>query len=241
MSDFLKKLKSIFIAEDPNAGKAAGNAQSTKPANPSPRTPTPSVPARPTNNPTHSSPPVPPAGSFPPVTPGKANDRFTDVLLTAMYQANQDGFDYIEFKQALESLAKMPMDEATRFRSAYAMGQTMGTSFDRLINTATLYMDVLKNEQVKFEQAVANQRAQQVGNKQAEVANLEETIHQKSEQIKQLNQEIQQHQQQTERLKTEMEQAVAKVEQTHQEFAASYQTIIGQIQQDVANIKNYLK
>jgi hypothetical protein len=237
MSDFLKKLKSIFITEDPNAG----NAQPSKPTNPPSRPP--AQPTRPANNTNPSSPtmPVPPSGSFPPVTPGKPNDRFTEVLLTAMYQANQEGFDYIEFKQALDSLSKMPMDEATRFRSAYAMGQTMGTSYDRLINTAALYMDVLKNEQVKFEQAVANQRAQQVGNKQAEVASLEETIHQKTGQIKQLTQEIQQHQQQMERLKSEMEQAVAKVEQTHQEFAASYQNIIAQIQQDVANIKNYLK
>ncbi len=239
MSDFLKRLKSIFIAPDPNEGKEQPSKPTNQPSRP------PVTPTRPTNNNTNSnstpSIPVPPSGSFPPVVPGKPNDRFTEVLLTKMYEANQEGFDYIEFKQALDSLSKMPMDEATRFRSAYAMGQTMGTSYDRLINTAALYMDVLKNEQVKFEQTVANQRAQQVGNKQAEVANLEETIHQKSEKIKQLTQEIQQHQQQTERLKSEMEQAVAKVEQTHQEFAASYQNIISQIQHDVANIKNYLK
>ena len=75
-----------------------------------------------------------------------------------MEKANIEGFDYLEYKQSLKSLAKMPMDERTRFQSAYAMAQTMGASVGHLIKTAQHYIDILAAEEKKFETALANQK-----------------------------------------------------------------------------------
>ena len=54
-------------------------------------------------------------------SPGKVSSKFMEILFKAMEDNNLDGFDYLEFKQSLKSLEKMPMDEQTRFKSAFAM------------------------------------------------------------------------------------------------------------------------
>ena len=238
MSDFLSKLKSVFIAEDPNApatpppsrnevrsnttsGSSQSNAQAATYA-PSANT-TPSV-----------SSPMSSAG-------GQVNDKFFDVLAKAMEAANQDGFDYFEFKQALANLKNVPMDDATRFKSAFAMSQAMGVTADKLVTSANYYLDVLKNEQTKFVQAAANQRQSQVGNKQTQADNLEAMMRQKAEQIKQLTAEIEQHRKEVETIKTDISQATVKVEQTARDFEVTYQLLVGQIQADVSSMKSYLK
>ena len=172
---------------------------------------------------------------------GQVNDKFFDVLAKAMEAANQDGFDYFEFKQALANLKNVPMDDATRFKSAFAMSQAMGVTADKLVNSATYYLDVLKNEQIKFVKAAENQRQSQVGNKQAQADNLEAVMRQKAEQIKQLTAEIAQHGKEVESIKSDISQAVVKVEQTSRDFEATYQLLVSQIQTDVDSMKSYLK
>ena len=172
---------------------------------------------------------------------GQVSDKFFEVLAKAMEAANQEGFDYFEFKQALANLKNVPMDDATRFKSAFAMSQAMGVTADKLLNSANHYLDVLKNEQTKFVKAAENQRQAQVGNKQTQADNLEAVMRQKAEQIKQLTAEIAQHGKEVETIKSDISQAVVKVEQTSRDFEATYQLLVGQIQGDVSSMKNYLK
>jgi lysyl-tRNA synthetase class I len=231
MSDFFNKLKSVFVVEDPNApatpppsrNEVKTAATNTAASTPSANYSTPSV----------STPNS--AGS------GQVSDKFFEVLAKAMESANQDGFDYFEFKQALANLKNVPMDDATRFKSAFAMSQAMGVTTDKLVNSASYYLDVLKNEQNRFVQAAANQRQSQVGDKQSQADNLEAVMRQKAEQIKQLTAEIEQHRKDVDTIKSDISQAVVKVEQTSRDFDATYQLLVGQIQADVNSMKNYLK
>ena len=234
MSDFFNKLKGVFLVEDPNGvatppppsrnevkSNTTASAASTPSANTNPSVSTVSTPMS--------------SGG------GQVNDKFFEVLAKAMEAANQDGFDYFEFKQALANLKNVPMDDATRFKSAFAMSQAMGITTDKLVNSANYYLNVLKTEQTKFVQAAANQRQAQVGNKQAQADNLEAVMRQKAEQIKQLTAEIAQHGKEVETIKSDTSQAVVKVEQTSRDFEATYQLLVGQIQTDVNSMKNYLK
>jgi cell division septum initiation protein DivIVA len=231
MSDFFNKLKNVFIVEDPNA-----------PQTPQPKNNTPTTAERPVASPSANYTPAPTNASAPMSSGnGQVNDKFFEVLAKAMEAANQDGFDYFEFKQALANLKNVPMDDATRFKSAFAMSQAMGVTADKLINSAAYYVDVLKNEQNKFVQAAANQRQSQVGDKQAQSDNLEAVMRQKAEQIKQLTAEIEQHRKEVDSIKTDISQAVVKVEQTSRDFDATYQLLVGQIQADVNSMKSYLK
>ncbi|MEM9930026.1 MAG: hypothetical protein AAF840_09420, partial [Bacteroidota bacterium] len=113
----LKKIKGIFIEEDENDKKKA---------KPSPKLTEKKVtqvkggvsPPTPKKTATSSD-----AGATP--RAGVVNDKFSNVLFKAMQAADQPGFDYLEFKQALKNLKKVSADEGTRFQSAYAMAQAM--------------------------------------------------------------------------------------------------------------------
>jgi lysyl-tRNA synthetase class I len=226
MSDFLKKLKGVFVVEDPNAPQE--NPQQTVTQQPQQQS----------NRPTQqASVPLPTMNT----ANGQVSQKFTEVLFRAMEAANLDGFDYFEFKQAINNLANMPMDEATRYKSAFAMAQTMGATPDKLIQTASTYLSVLKQEQDKFQQAAQGQVQNQIGNKKAQIENFEQVIKQKEAQIKQMTEEMAQHRKEMETLKSDIEQASSKVAQTTADFQMSYQVITGQIQNDVTNMQKYLK
>ena len=169
------------------------------------------------------------------------NEKFMEVLFGALEKANLPGFDYLEFKQALSQLATMPMDEATRYKSAYAMAQTMGVTAEKLVNTALHYLDVLKQEEGKFRQTADAQRLSQIDGRNATIKSLGDIIQQKEAQIKKLTEEINAHKQQFEQTQSEMAQAESKMNQTKADFAAAQNAIINQIQMDITNMKNYLK
>lgn len=173
--------------------------------------------------------------------PGKVTSKFVEILLTAMDKKNLDGFDYLEFKESLKSLEKMPMDEGTRYQSAFAMAKTMGATSEHLIKTASHYINVLQHEEKKFGQALVAQRSKQIGGREKQIKQLEAGIQQKAEHIKKLTAEIEQDQKTLQKIKSEISGAVVKVETTKNNFVASFNTLVAQIQKDIDNMKQYLK
>lgn len=224
MSDFLKKMKGLFVEEVP-AGEPKAPPSTRK-----------SAARPPAPGPQRTAVPQSATGK-----PGRPADKFRNVLFEAMEKANLDGFDYLEYKQSLQSLAKMNMDEATRFQSAYAMAQTMGATPAGLIGAAEHYVKVLRNEEQKFEQALMTQRDTRIKGKQAEAQQLKQLTAQKEQQIKQLQAEIERHRQQAQKIEQEVNNAAAKVETTKNNFIATYNQVVGQIQADVEKMKQYLK
>ena len=224
MSDFLKKMKGLFVEEVPGTEPQAPPSTRKSAARP------------PAPGPQRTNIPQSPAGQ-----PGKPADKFRNVLFEAMEKANLDGFDYLEYKQSLRSLAKMNMDEATRFRSAYAMAQTMGATPAGLVGAAEHYIKVLQREEQKFEQALVTQRDTRIKGKRAEGQKLNELIKRKQAQIKQLENEITQHQKQAQQLEQQVNTAAAKVETTKNNFIATYNQVVEQIQADIEKMKRYLK
>lgn len=234
MSDFFRKLKGVFIIEDPNAPAPKTSVQPDNSQNASKE-----ADNSPVQKPTERSQPtyIPPFENG----QGKMNEKFADALFRAMEAANIDGFDYFEFKQALKNLETMPMDEATRYKSAFAMAQTMGATPTKLMNTASNYLEVLKKEEAKFQQAANNQVQSQIGNKKNEIENLDAVIHQKSAQIKKMVDEIEQHKKEMDILNQDITQASSKVAQTKADFDATYTMLLNQIEKDIENMNNYLK
>lgn len=236
MNDLWSKFKGVFIQPDQNAA-VNQPVKTEQKAPPTTSKEDVKATAAPSNN--RDTPSVKPTFSAP-VGDGTVNEKFMQALFGAMEAANLDGLDYFEFKQSLQNLANMPMDEATRYKSAFAMASTMGATPNKLVNSALHYLEILKTENTKFLQAAENQRVAQVGNKQGQVENLEAVMQQKAEQIKKLTDEIAQHRQDVTKLKEDIAQSTVKVEQTQKDFGATYQSLVGQIEQDVTNMKNYL-
>lgn len=171
---------------------------------------------------------------------GEVNDRFLKILFDALEKNNLEGFDYLEFKKSLQSLSSMPMDEATRFKSAFAMASSMNVTAKQLLDSADFYVQILGQEEQKFQKALAQQKSTKVHAQEEQVKQLETTVKAKAEQIKLLTEEIDKLQQQITATNTEITTQTQKVTKTKNDFMASYDAVTGQINNDVANMKKYL-
>ena len=231
------KLKSLFIADDEEFKRKASGEPTPDPATESE--------AKVENTPIEAPAPIESApiqdqtSNNP--TKGAVSEKFMNILLGALQKSNQPDFDYLEFRNSLKSLQKMDMDEATRYKSAFAMAQTMKVDAPKLINSAQFYLKILSNEEQKFGQALVNQRDRQIGEKQNQIKSISQSIRSKAEQIKKLSAEIEADQAKLKKLEVDLQGASGKVEQTKLDFIASYQAIVGQIQGDVVKMKQYLK
>jgi vacuolar-type H+-ATPase subunit I/STV1 len=230
----LKKLKSLFVVEDENAKKTeqSSSAPTSKAKS------TPSSTAKKTSTSTKSS------GTptdIPVNKSAKPTKKFVDVLLKAIDANNLEGFDYLEFKQSLQSLSKMDMDEATRYKSALAMAKTMGATRAKLKKSAQHYVNVLKKEEAKFMDAVKNQNTVQVTDREKRLGQLSQLIKEKEQKIVQLQKEIVAHKKELETAKGKINQAAAKVAATRDGFIAAYNSVQGQIMSDMAKMDKHLK
>jgi len=171
----------------------------------------------------------------------KPDKKFVDVLLKAIEANNLEGFDYLEFKQSLQNLSNVDMDEGTRYQSAMAMAKTMGATPANLKQSAQHYLNVLRKEEAKFLDAVKNQRARQIGDREKRLINLENLIKEKEAKIAQLQKEIEAHKNELEGARGDINKAAAKVEATKGGFLAAYKSVVGQIQSDIAKMEAHLK
>lgn len=222
---FLKDFKSLFVVEEEGTAKPEPKATAT---------PKPTTEAKtPVNQPKE-------VGSDAP-SPGKVNDKFLNVLFSAIEKNNQEGFDYLEFRNSLQSLKEMNMDEVTRFKSAMAMAKSMGASLATIVGSGQQYLTVLKTEQGKFDEAMKNQRSQQIGNKEQQMEEFASAVKAKEEEIKKLQAEIEQTKQKYLDLSQQIKDATRHIESTKNDFVASYESLVGQIQGDLNKIQEYMK
>lgn len=217
-----KKLKSLFVIEEgepAQEGKKTSAAQVTDKESPaSPR----SIPIAKDSS------------------KGHVQNKFLEVLFGALESSNQEGFDYLEFKDFLRSLANVPMDDSTRFKSAFATAQTMGATKERILASARTYMDLLAKEETKFQEALNGQRDKNLTSKQHEIKKMEQAIQDKQAEIEKLKADIENHRKHIGTLEQDINAASEKLTQTASDFAATYQALLGQIQDDVKNIESHL-
>ena len=235
MAGFLKNLKGLFIATDEELIEAERKrqGQSTAPSQEtaagSPNTTAPEADVTLDRDIIASS------------AEGKVDQKFMDILLDSLTKNNQEGYDYLEYKQALQSLKKMDMEDETRFQSAFAMAQTMGATKNRLLETGQLYLDVLKKEEEKFMLSVANQRQTKIDERKQELLNIDKWIATKEAEIEKLKAKIEAKKASKADFQSKLSSTAKKIETVKNNFEASYQFLSGQIVEDLNKIKQYVK
>lgn len=171
----------------------------------------------------------------------ETDNRSVQFLINALEKNNIDGFDYIEYKQALSALAALDMDEATAFKSAFATATTMGLTRDKLLKTAQFYLEILQKEKSQFEQAVRQQVQRQVAGKEQQAKNYKKSIDTKKQQIENLKEQILDHQAKITQLLDEIEGAKGKIAATKQNFDTTFDLIEGAVKSDIDKIQVYIK
>ncbi len=218
----LKKIKNIFIVEDESAAKKAEERQ---PAN---EESSDAIKVSANNGPVE----------IPEVS---AQNRFLSLLAQTIEKNNQPGFDYFEYRQSLINLAKLNMDEATKYKSAYAAAQAMGVTPVTLVNSAQGYLNLLNQESQKFATAEQNQRNKVIEERKNELSSLSSQIEKKKEMISQLQSEVEQMTKALEIKKNEAAGFAEKLNATKMEFEVAMKSIAGQIAEDIQKMNQYLK
>lgn len=223
-----KKIKALFIEEDPNA-PVQEPQNSTTTNNPV------SAPVQETNIESLAREPI---GE---VDPESVDSKFIDILMKAIEQQNRQGFDYLEFKNSLQSLSKLDMDESTRFKSAFAMGKTMSLTKVILLESIQHYISVVNQEESKFKDTLEKQKALQVQGKETTFKEVEAGISKKEKQIIQLQAEIESERKKLETIREEIQKAVVKIDGTNDQFLAAHKLISKQMLEDTQKIKSYIE
>ena len=171
---------------------------------------------------------------------GKLNEKFVNRLLGAIEDNNIDGFDYLEYKQALQNLNNVEMDEETKFKSALAVAKTLGATKGDLVKSAEHYLGILEKEELKFIDAFKNQMSRQVTQKSNNIKSIEASIEEMKAKIAQLEKDIADRRTQLEKEKSSVDASKAKVEKTKEQFYQAFHVVAEQIKADLEKIKNYL-
>ncbi len=166
--------------------------------------------------------------------------RSAGMIINAIENNNIDGFDYLEFKQSIEKLAEMGMDEATRYKSAFVTASTLGLTRDKLLKTASFYRGIVVKEKSKFEKAMQQRMTTGVKDLEGNVGKLEKAISDRKERIAKLQAEVEKYEAKLEQTKDEIENMSEKVAEAKAGFERAYEVILEQIDEDVSNIETYI-
>ena len=168
------------------------------------------------------------------------DQKSVDFLTKALEKSNLPGFDYIEFKQSLDALSKLNIEEEMAFKSAFATASTVGLTKTKLLETAEHYKKVLANEKAQFDSALHKQVQQKVAGKEGEVKKLKDQIVKHQEKIQQLQDQLAKFQKTIDGADAQIDAARKKIESTREGFERTHQSILNQIDKDIENIKKYL-
>lgn len=167
----------------------------------------------------------------------KLDERSTRALLSALVKGHGSDFDYLKFKQSVESLQKMNMDDSTAIKSAFATASTMGLTKDSLIKSAERYLGILSNESVSFSDALKSQIDKHVNSREDMISQLENKIKENNTKIEELKKENVLLQEKIDNVDTDVETAQTKIDSTKNNFKNSYLTITDVINKDIESFK----
>lgn len=171
---------------------------------------------------------------------GEMSQTIFERLLGVLNTNNQQGFDYIEFKNSLKALEKMGMDEKTMYRSAFATAQTIGASVQGITDSIDFYKKILQKESTDFAEAVKQQIESKLSDKEKEIDDFKIMIDSKQKQIEALQAEIQKHKESIATLSSKIESDKTQINKTKSDFDVTFESIMQQINTDAAKIKEYL-
>jgi len=171
---------------------------------------------------------------------GEIDQKSLDFLTRALERSNLQGFDYLEFKQSLNSLKQMNMDDETAIKSAFATASTVGLTKDKLVQTARHYQQVIDKEKSQFDEALQNQVREKIAGKKAEVDRLKKVIEENNKRITQIQNEIKKAQATIDNADQDIGEAQDKIDSTKTNFETTYQSILGVIAEDIDKFNKFL-
>ncbi|MFM2394001.1 MAG: hypothetical protein RLZZ546_1983 [Bacteroidota bacterium] len=170
----------------------------------------------------------------------EVNEKMARLIIKALSENIEDGMDYIRFKQSVQNLLGMNMDEATSIKSAYSTASTMGMTKEKLIKSISTYQLVVDKERDKFIETLKNQIQNQITNPGATLKEIDDSIAANERKIAQLKQENELYLQKKDQIKADIEVSEEKIEKTRAEFLSVYESFSKNLEADKSHFSSML-
>ena len=167
-------------------------------------------------------------------TPKQAdNEKFRKYFEKLFEEANIPGPDYYEFSKMIEAMNSIP-DEKARFSAAFAGLQVQGLDKQKLLTTASSYLEILDKDAVNFLSTVDTAIQEKVLGKKKEMDD-------KTQRIKELSREISDLQNQVTVLSTEVRENEEKLAHSTDSYKDAMEDMKKRIQNDAEKIKSFIQ
>lgn len=216
------KIAGLFFEMDNTGSPEATAPQASPPQQPQTQTPQVSIPATPM------------------VSSMGINQDMVDFLTKAIEEANIQGFDYLEFKQAVGKMMNVPMTEQQRFMAVFATAQAMGVTIQSLTDSVDHYLTVIEKQRDGFMGSASHATQQEVDARMAQVATNEKQIQEATQKINELTTFITQTQQENLKITQEANSEKMKIDNSIASFEATFNMMAGRLKEDRQKLVSYL-
>ena len=176
---------------------------------------------------------------------GTANvDRkFVQHFVELLEKANLPGPDYFEYKQALQSMEGLGLQEEKQFQAAWASFKAMGGAKETTLlkSSADQYLAILDKDRASFLKDVEKAINDRVGSLQQEQKKLEENNAAFTQQIADLQKKIDENKNRLGQIAGDITEQSAKINVNKESFELTYKSFVDQINSDLNKINQYLK
>lgn len=168
------------------------------------------------------------------------DERSSKMLVKAIAQNNQDGFDFLEFLASVDKLKAIPMDEATAYKSAFTTASTFGITKEKLVQSAHFYIGVLRKEYANFRQALENQVAKKIKQPESKILELQKDNERIDREIEKLKKRQKVQQEKIQSLAGQVVESRQKLEEGEKVFNHTFETLKTRIEEDIEKIESQL-
>ena len=164
---------------------------------------------------------------------GVPDQKFIDTLEGVIEQNNQPGQDYFEFKQALENMKSMVMDEKTKFQTVFTVLSLQQCTKAVLLSSLDKYIQLIQNEKSGFDTEMQSEYSTRVQAKINEVEAAKKELEEITKKMTVLNNKIL-------TLSQEAQAEEMKIKAIESNFKASADVIISEMVSDKEKINTYI-
>ena len=168
------------------------------------------------------------------------NEQMVNIILSTLKDNHEDGMDYLKFKQSIQNLMNMNMDETTSIKSAYATASTMGLSKDSLSKSINNYLNIINKERDKFIETLKKQVDHNIEQPKSEINEINEKIKANEVKMASLAKENELLTNKITTVNDEIQKAEVKIENRRSEFLSVYEAFVKNLNDDKSFFENNL-
>jgi len=167
--------------------------------------------------------------SDPPPDSFSQNDlkKMMDRLSNTIASKNQEGFDYLEYRNAIKELILNGQTESTAFTTVFTTAKTIGVTKQTLVDSANYYLSILDSEYKEFNDELNSRK--------------NSDIVEKENAVKKIGSEIEKLIKEKEKLEKEILKSKDKIEGAGTAFISAYKNINSKIKEDIQKLDKYIK